>query len=103
MAKKKNKDVVSLILVVVLVLVMAYISFYLDAPRALKRYPSQMKITPAIVFTVGPLQVTSTIVNTWIMIVVLGYWCFFCRPHLQSSSQRLSKCHRMAGQCNQTA
>jgi F-type H+-transporting ATPase subunit a len=77
MAKKKNKDIVSLILVVVLVLVMAYISFYLRRTQGVEEVSVSNEITPAIVFTVGPLQVTSTIVNTWIMIVVLGIGAFF--------------------------
>ncbi|MCB2209351.1 F0F1 ATP synthase subunit A [bacterium] len=35
------------------------------------------EISPRVVFSVGPVQVTSTIINTWIMIAVLGIAAFF--------------------------
>lgn len=77
MIKTKNKDSISLILVIVLVVVMALISFYLRRTEGVETTSVAEEITPATVFTVGPLQVTTTVVNTWIMISVLSIAAFF--------------------------
>ena len=77
MIKQKNKDSISLILVIALVIVMALISFYLRRTQGVEEVSVATEITPSVVFTVGPIEVTSTVVNTWIMIVVLSIAAFF--------------------------
>ncbi len=77
MIKQKNKDRISLILVIALVIVMALISFYLRRTQGVEEVSVATEITPSVVFTVGPIVVTSTVVNTWIMIVVLSIAAFF--------------------------
>ena len=74
--KKKNKDTISLILVIVLVIIMALISFNLRRTQGVEETPVSEEISPATVFSLGPLQVTSTVINTWIMIGVLGIGSF---------------------------
>jgi F-type H+-transporting ATPase subunit a len=77
MIKQKNKEKLSLILVVILVLVMAFISFYLRRTQGVEEVSVSNEITPETVFSVGPLQVTTTVINTWIMIGVLSIAAFF--------------------------
>ncbi len=74
---KKNKKTLTLILVVLVVVAMAVISFQLREKTGFEPEPVAEEIAPKVVFTVGPVQVTSTVVNTWIMIGILGfasYW-----------------------------
>lgn len=77
MKKKNNKDTISLIMVIALVIIMAFISFNLRRTQGVEEISVSEEITPATVFSVGPLQVTTTVVNTWIMIGVLGIGSFF--------------------------
>jgi len=74
---KKHKKTLTLILVVLVVVALALISFELREKTGFEPEPVAEEIAPSVVFTVGPVQVTSTVVNTWIMIGVLGfasYW-----------------------------
>ena len=70
--RKKNRQSLTLILVVVLIVAMAAISFALRSSEGYEPEPVADELTPNLVFTIGPLQVTSTVINTWIMIGVLG-------------------------------
>ena len=69
---RKNKQSITLILVVLLIIAMAAISFTLRSSEGYEPEPVSDELTPKLVFSIGPLQVTSTVINTWIMIVVLG-------------------------------
>lgn len=74
---KKNKKTLTLIVVILVVVSLAVISFQLRNKMNYEPQPVAEEIAPSVVFTVGPVEVTSTIVNTWIMIAVLGlasYW-----------------------------
>src|SRR6056297_2466672 len=75
--KMKNKNTFSFILVVVLVVVMALISFQLRENMGFEPEPISDEISPNLVFSIGPLQVTSTVVNTWIMMVFLSIGAYF--------------------------
>ncbi len=73
----KFKKRISTIIIFALVLVMVLISYEL---RSRTNYePPQLieEISPRVVFSIGPLQVTSTVINTWIMIAVLSIGSFF--------------------------
>lgn len=74
---KKNKKTLSLILVVLLVISLALISFNLRSRSEVEEVSVAEEIAPKIVFTVGPIEVTSTVVNTWIMIGLLGFAAFW--------------------------
>lgn len=71
---KKN---FSLILLGLLVIAMVFISLQIRRTAGYEPASVSEEITPKVVFNLGPLQVTSTVINTWIMIAVLGlasYW-----------------------------
>jgi len=74
---KNNKKALALILVVLLIIAMAAISFALRSSGDYEPEPVAEELTPKLIFTLGPLQVTSTVINTWIMIVVLGIGAYF--------------------------
>jgi F-type H+-transporting ATPase subunit a len=74
---EKTKKRLSTILIFVLILVMALISFELRSRTNFEPEPVVDEISPDVVFTLGPLQVTSTVVNTWIMVGMLSIAAFF--------------------------
>jgi len=74
---RKNKQSLTLILVVLLIIAMAAISFTLRSSEGYEPEPVSDELTPNLVFSIGPLQVTSTVINTWIMIIVLGLGAFW--------------------------
>ena len=74
---RNRKNSLSLILVIVLVVIMAFISFQLRAKTDFEPEPVAEEIAPHQVFAIGPVRVTSTVINTWIMIVVLGIASYF--------------------------
>jgi F-type H+-transporting ATPase subunit a len=74
---KNRKKSLSLILVVILVVAMALISFQLRETQGFEPEPVAEEIAPKIVFEIGPVQVTSTIINTWIMMILLGIGSYF--------------------------
>lgn len=86
--KKLSKQTITLGLLVVAVIVMAVISFQIRSRTGFEPSPVAEEIAPQVAFTVGPVQVTSTVVNTWIMIGILGlasYWVgksFKVRPNM---------------------
>lgn len=74
---KRNKKTIVLIIVVLVVTVMAVISFRLRSITGYEPKPVSEEIAPQLVFSIGPIQVTSTVINTWVMVGVLGiasYW-----------------------------
>ncbi|MBG0787315.1 MAG: F0F1 ATP synthase subunit A [Anaerolineaceae bacterium] len=74
---EKTKKRLSLILIFALILVMALISFELRSRTNFTPTPVVEEISPEVVFTLGPLQVTSTVINTWIMVGLLSIAAFF--------------------------
>lgn len=83
---KKNKKSITLIAVILIVTLMAVFSFQLRSRMGFEPKPISEEIAPQLIFSIGPIEVTSTVVNTWIMIGVLGiasYWIgrsFMIRP-----------------------
>jgi F-type H+-transporting ATPase subunit a len=74
---KKNKNSLSLVLVLLLVIIMALVSFQLRKNQSFEPVPITEEISPSIVFMIGPLQVTTTVINTWIMMALLGIGSFW--------------------------
>jgi len=63
----------TLVLLIVLVIGLAVVSNLLQGSTGEAEEPNVAEeITPYVVFTVGPLEVTSTVVNTWVMMLLLG-------------------------------
>ncbi|MFN2303858.1 MAG: F0F1 ATP synthase subunit A [Anaerolineales bacterium] len=79
----KNKKTLSLILLGLLVIVMVVVSLELRQRAGVEPTPVSEEITPRIVFTVGPVQVSSTVINTWVMISLLGLGSFFIGKSLK--------------------
>jgi F-type H+-transporting ATPase subunit a len=74
---RKNKNKFIKILFLVLILAMALISFQLRDTQGFEPVPVADEMSPQVIFTVGPIQVTSTVVNTWIMMLLLSIGAFF--------------------------
>jgi len=72
----------TLLIVIALIVALAVISYLLKKPEA-EPPDVAAEIAPCVVFTVGPLQVTSTIVNTWVMILLLGVATFLIGRNLK--------------------
>jgi len=63
----------TLVLLIVLVISLAVVSNLLEGGAGEAEEPGVAEeIMPCVVFTVGPLEVTSTVVNTWVMMLLLG-------------------------------
>ena len=77
MIKKNKRNTISLIFIIALVVGMALLSFQLRKTQGFVPTPVADEISPKVMFTIGPVQVTSTVVNTWVMIVSLGIASFF--------------------------
>lgn len=75
--KQNRKKTLTLILVMVLVALMAFISFRLRDQEGFEPEPIAEEIAPRVVFSIGPVQVTSTVINTWIMVAILGLASYF--------------------------
>lgn len=69
---KMNKKTLTMILVFAVVIAMALISFQIRRNTGFEAQPVAEEIAPKVVFSLGPLQVTSTVINTWIMILALS-------------------------------
>jgi F-type H+-transporting ATPase subunit a len=65
----------TLLLVIVLVVALAVVGYLLRGPEV-EQPDLTEEIAPHVVFTVGPLRVTSTVVNTWAMMLLLGVGTF---------------------------
>ena len=74
---KMNKKTITMIIVFVVVIAMALISFQIRRNTGYEAEPVAEEIAPKVIFSVGPLQVTSTVVNTWIMILALSIGAYF--------------------------
>ncbi len=74
---KKHKKSLSVYLIIFLIIIMALVSFQIRRNSDFEPVPVSEEISPRAVFNIGPLQVTSTVVNTWIMIGLLGFAAFW--------------------------
>jgi F-type H+-transporting ATPase subunit a len=74
---KKNKKTLTMLLVFGVVIALALISFQIRKNTGYEAKPVAEEIAPHVVFNIGPLQVTSTVVNTWIMMLLLGAGSYF--------------------------
>ena len=74
----------TLVLLIALVIGLAVISNLLQGPAEEAEEPNVAEeITPHVVFTVGPLEVTSTVVNTWAMMLLLGVGAYLIGRNLK--------------------
>lgn len=67
----------ALILLIVLVIALAVISSLLQKNNEVEEITVTEKISPHMIFRIGPLVVTSTVINTWIMISIIGIASYF--------------------------
>jgi F-type H+-transporting ATPase subunit a len=74
---KTNRKRLTTILFLALILAMVLISFQLRKTQGFEPVPVADEISPSVVLTIGPIQVTSTVVNTWIMMLILTMGAFF--------------------------
>jgi F-type H+-transporting ATPase subunit a len=72
----------TLLIVIALIVALAVIGYLLKEPEA-EQPDVAAEIAPCVVFTVGPLQVTSTVVNTWVMILLIGVATFLIGRNLK--------------------
>jgi len=75
--KKNRRKTLSLILVILVVVALALISFELRSRMGFEPEPVSEEIAPHTVFSIGSIEVTSTVINTWIMIGILGFASFW--------------------------
>mgnify|MGYP001031847925 FL=1 len=74
----------TLVLLIALVIGLAVVSNLLKVPAGEAEEPDVAEeITPHVVFTVGPLEVTSTVVNTWAMMLLLGVGAYLIGRNLK--------------------
>lgn len=74
----------TLVFLIALVIGLAVVSNLLKGSASEAEEPDVAKeITPHVVFTVGPLEVTSTVVNTWAMMFLLGVGAYLLGRNLK--------------------
>jgi len=74
----------TLVLLIALVIGLTVVSHVLEGPAGAAEEPSVAEeITPYVVFTLGPLEVTSTVVNTWAMMLLLGVGAYLLGRNLK--------------------
>ena len=59
--------------VIFIVTTMAVFSYQLRSRTGFEPKPISEEIAPQLIFIIGPIEVTSTVLNTWVMIGVLGF------------------------------
>ena len=75
---------ITLVFLIALVIVLAVVSNVLKEHAGIVEEPDVAEeITPYVVFTVGPLEVTSTVVNTWAMMLLLGVGAYLVGRNLK--------------------
>ena len=74
----------TLVLLIALVIALAVVSNLLEEPVEETAEPDiAEEIAPDVVFTVGPLEVTSTVINTWAMMLLLGVGAYLIGRNLK--------------------
>ena len=82
--KLKMSSPLTLMLLIALVIGMAVISNLLEESSGKVKEPDVAEeIAPHVVFAVGPLEVTSTVVNTWAMMLLLGVGIYLAGRNLK--------------------
>jgi F-type H+-transporting ATPase subunit a len=79
---QRINDPRTLLIVIALIVALAVIGYLLKEPEA-EQPNVATEIAPCVVFTVEPLQVTSTVVNTWVMILLIGVAAFLIGRNLK--------------------
>jgi len=81
---QKINNPLTLVLLIALVIGLAIVSNLLKGPAGEVEEPDVAEeITPYVVFTVGPLEVTSTVINTWAMMLLLGVGAYLIGRNLK--------------------
>lgn len=70
---KKNKKLMTLMVLILIVTTMAVFSYQLRSRTGFEPKPISEEIAPQLIFIIGPIEVTSTVINTWVMIGMLGF------------------------------
>ena len=74
----------TLVLLIALVIGLGVVSNLLQGPAGEVEKPEiTTEIAPYVVFTVGPLEVTSTVIHTWAMMFLLGMGAFLIGRNLK--------------------
>jgi F-type H+-transporting ATPase subunit a len=69
---KKNKKFLTMMGLILIVTTMAFFSYQIRSRTGFESKPISEEIAPQLIFRIGPVEVTSTVINTWVMIGVLG-------------------------------
>ncbi|MCD6344988.1 MAG: F0F1 ATP synthase subunit A [Anaerolineae bacterium] len=74
----------TLILLIAVVIALIVVSHLVEGPGGAAEEPDVAReIAPHVVFTLGPLEVTSTVVNTWVMMALLGVGAYLLGRNLK--------------------
>jgi len=81
---QRIRNPLTLVFLIALVIGLAVVSNLLERPAGEAEEPDVAKeITPHVIFTVGPLEVTSTVVNTWAMMLLLSVGAYLIGRNLK--------------------
>jgi len=81
---RKINNPLTLIILLALVIALAVVSNLLSGTASEAEEPDvAAEIAPCAAFTVGPLEITSTVVNTWVMMLLLGIGAFVIGRNLK--------------------
>jgi F-type H+-transporting ATPase subunit a len=70
---KKNKKFLTMMGLILIVSTMAVFSYQIRSRTGFESKSISEEIAPQLIFRIGPVEVTSTVINTWVMIGVLGF------------------------------
>ena len=73
----------TLVLLIALVIGLGVVSNLLQGSAEVEKPEITTEIAPYVVFTVGPLEVTSTVIHTWAMMFLLGMGAFLIGRNLK--------------------
>jgi F-type H+-transporting ATPase subunit a len=74
----------TLVFLIALVIGLAVVSSLLKGPAGEAEEPNVAEeISPSVVFTLGPLEVTSTVISTWTMMLLLGVGAYVAGHNLK--------------------
>lgn len=74
----------TLVFLIALVISLAVVSSLLKGPAGEAEEPNVAEeISPSVVFTLGPLEVTSTVISTWAMMLLLGAGAYVAGHNLK--------------------
>jgi len=81
---QRIRSPLTFVLLIVLVIGLAIVSNLLEGPAEETEEPDVAKeIAPCVVFAVGPLEVTSTVINTWAMMLFLSLGAYLAGHNLK--------------------